>query len=196
MDADNVSNNKVRRPEGKQKLKMFIQYSDDILKSIATAKKALTASRVREIHNNLRTNKNKSSTVVAEEKKKVYDAALQKKLNPKEGKLLMDFTPFINGTDVLSYLNGVNGGRPYLLAELDFRDEKKWRDLTDAQKSSMTDKELRYFLRGLERSRLDSEEGIQHEKDESVTAIKPLSPEMQEWLEEHQVRIMNKKNNK
>eukprot|EP00956_Cyclotella_meneghiniana_P017424 scaffold28348_cov21-Cyclotella_meneghiniana.AAC.2 len=196
LDADDKRVSKVRRPEGKQKLKMFIQYSDGILKSIATAKKALTASRVREIHNNLRTSKNKSSTVVAEEKKKVYDAALQKKLNPKEGKLLMDFTPFINGTVVLSYLNGVNGGRPYLLAELDFRDEKKWRDLTDAQKSSMSDKELRYFLRGLERTRLDYEEGIQYEKDEDVSEIKPLSPEMQEWLEEHQERIMNEKNRK
>eukprot|EP00956_Cyclotella_meneghiniana_P041937 scaffold245596_cov23-Cyclotella_meneghiniana.AAC.1 len=124
----------------------------------------------------MRTNKNKSSAVVAEEKKTLFNAALQKKLNPKE----------------------VNGGRPYLLAELDFHDEKKWRDLTDAQKSSMTmsDKELRYFLRGLERTRLDTEEGILHEKDELVTEIKPLSPEMQEWLEEHQVRIMNEKNNK
>ena len=196
MDSNDLRGDKVRRQEGKQKLKMFIQYSDGILNSINVAKKALTATRVCEIYNNMHTNKNKSSTVVAEEKKTLFNAALQKKLNPKEGKYLNDLTPFINGTVVLSYLNGVNGGRPYLLAELDFRDEKKWRDLTDAQKSSMSDKELRYFLRGLERARLDTEEGILHEKDELVTEIKPLSPEMQEWLEEHQVRIMNEKNNK
>ena len=97
---------------------------------------------------------------------------------------------------LLSYLNGVNGGKPYLLAELDFRDQKKWRDLTNPQKNAMNEKELRHFLRGLERTRLDEEESIQHKRDELVNEIKPLSLEMQEWLEEHQVRIMNEKNNK
>eukprot|EP00956_Cyclotella_meneghiniana_P026414 scaffold57012_cov63-Cyclotella_meneghiniana.AAC.7 len=128
------------------------------------AKKVLTATRVCEIYNNMHTNKNKSSTVVAEEKKTLFNATLQKKLNLKE--------------------------------ELDFRDQKKWRDLTNPQKNAMNEKELRHFLRGLERTRLDEEESIQHERDELVNEIKPLSLEMQEWLEEHQVRIMNEKNNK
>ena len=188
--------NKVRRPGGKQKLKMFIQYSDGILKSITVTKKALTSDRVREIYNNMRTNKNKSSAVVAEEKKTLFNAALQKKLNPKEGKYLNDLTPFINGKVVLSYLNIKNGGKPFLLAELNFRDQKRWRDLTDAQKNAMNEKELRYLLRSLERTRLDEEEGIQYEEDEKVSEIKPLSPEMQEWLEERQVEIMNEKNNR
>ena len=69
FDADDKRDTKIRRPEGKMKLKMFIQYSDRILKSITNAKKALTAARVREIFNNMRTNKNKSSSIVAEQKK-------------------------------------------------------------------------------------------------------------------------------
>ena len=196
MDAEDVSNNRVRRPEGKQKLKMFIQYSDGILRSIAAAKKALSAARLREIYDNMRTSKNKSSAIVAEEKKSLFNKALTKKLNPKEGKHLLDLTPFINGKVVLSYLNLKNGGKPFLLAELDFRDQKRWRDLTDAQKNAMNEKELRYFLRSLERTRLDEEEGIQYEEDEKVTEIKPLSPEMQEWLEERQVEIMNERTNR
>eukprot|EP00956_Cyclotella_meneghiniana_P010360 scaffold14347_cov50-Cyclotella_meneghiniana.AAC.1 len=92
MDADDVSNDKVRRPEGKQKLKMFIQYSDGILRSIATAKKALSATRLREIYNNMRTSKNKSSAIVAEEKKSLFNKALTKKLNPKEA-LSSDLSP-------------------------------------------------------------------------------------------------------
>eukprot|EP00956_Cyclotella_meneghiniana_P009649 scaffold13339_cov32-Cyclotella_meneghiniana.AAC.1 len=196
MDAEDVSKNRVRRPEGKQKLKMFIQYSDGILRSIAAAKKALSAARLREIYDNMRTSKNKSSAIVAEEKKSLFNKALTKKLNPKEGKHLLDLTPFINGKVVLSYLNLKNGGKPFLLAELDFRDQKRWRDLTDAQKNAMNEKELRYFLRSLERTRLDEEEGIQYEEDEKVSEIKPLSPEMQEWLEERQVEIMNERINR
>ena len=175
---------------------MYVQYSDGLLKSITAAKKELTTTRVREIYNNIRTREYKSSTIVTEEKKASYDAALGKKLNPKEGKYLNDLTPYVNGTVVLSYLNAKNGGKPYLLAELNFRDQKKWRDVPAATKNTMKEKDLQHFLRGFERTRLDDEEGIQHECDDHITEFKPLSPEMKEWLEIHQVRIANEKNSK
>ena len=96
----------------------------------------------------------------------------------------------------MSYLNAKNGSKRYLLAELNFRDQKKWRDVPAETKNAMKEKELRHFLRGLERAQPDGEEGIQHECDDHVTEFKPLSPELKEWLEIHQVRIANEKNNK
>ena len=83
-----------------------------VLRSIAAAKKELSTTRVREIYNNIRTREYRSSTIVTEEKKASYDAALGKKLNPKEGKYLNDLTPYVNGTVVLSYLNAKRAELP------------------------------------------------------------------------------------
>ena len=77
----------------------------------------------------------------------IYDAALEKELNQKENKYLNNLTPYVNGIVVLSYPNGKNGSKPYLLAELDFRDQKKWRDVPVATKNAMKEKELRYSKR-------------------------------------------------
>jgi hypothetical protein len=62
-EAGETYNDRVRRPEGKQKLKMYIQYSDEVLRSITQAKTKLGATRVRELFDNLRTNKSKSSAM-------------------------------------------------------------------------------------------------------------------------------------
>eukprot|EP00956_Cyclotella_meneghiniana_P030287 scaffold75738_cov97-Cyclotella_meneghiniana.AAC.2 len=73
-------------------------------------------TRVWEIYDNICTIKSISSTtIVSEQKKTSFDTALKKKLNPKEGKYLNNMTPYINSTVVSSYLNGKNGGKPYLL---------------------------------------------------------------------------------
>ena len=69
VDAGDKDNEQVRRPEGKLKLKMYVQYSDGLLKSIAAVKKELSITRVGEIYNNIWTREYKSSTIVTEEKK-------------------------------------------------------------------------------------------------------------------------------
>ena len=96
------------------------------------------------------------------------------------------------GSVVLHHLNKGNGGRGYLLAELDYRDAKAWRKKNQSAKDAMDEKALRHILRSIERTRLFEEDGKSYDKDEQVKQIKPLSDNMKDWLK-IQWQIINAK---
>ena len=91
---------------------------------------------------------NTKAALLSPRRRRHYDASLlEKKPNSKENKDINNLTPYVNGMVVLSYPNGKNVSKPYLLVELDFRNQKKWRDVPVATKNAMKEKELRYSKR-------------------------------------------------
>jgi hypothetical protein len=113
-----------RRAEGKFRLQHFINYFEQKQKHMTTAKESLGQQRTKSksIYNQIRTNKYKSSTIEVEEKMKKFDASFAKAKNMNiASKNLIEVTAAMEGAVVLRHLNIKNNGKPYLLAELEYR---------------------------------------------------------------------------
>lgn len=188
---------KPRRPEGKQRLEMFIQYADKKLKQIKVAKEKLGKPRMKTIYNQIRTDKYKTSAVEVEAMMKRFEGGLAKADDMViASKNLIEVTAAMDGAVVLRHLNIKNKGKEYLLAELDYRqNQTHWERYTTEQKLAKTEKELREILRSVECDRLrTSPENKVIDDEKKVNTIKPLSDKMQEWLEFQWKFISDKEN--
>ena len=123
----------------------------------------------------MRTDRSKSSAIERAEKKETFDKSLNKRSRHNNaGHDKIEVTSWMGGTVKLHLLNATNQGKPFLLAELNFRDHKTWREMPATQKAAMKEKELRHLLREIERTRLDEEDGINIPKEDvaQITEIK------------------------
>jgi putative component of toxin-antitoxin plasmid stabilization module len=181
-----------RRVAGKQRLREFIKWTDCQMKTFAEAKEYLGNDRMKQLDKDIWSNTTKTSGIERAEKNKQFDKGLKKKLKKVAAGNLNDVQALMDGSVILHHLNKGNGGREYLVAELDYRDVKAWKKKSQSAKDAMDEKALRHMLRSIERTRLYEEDGKTYDKDEQVTRIKPLSDKMKDWLK-IQWQIINAK---
>jgi hypothetical protein len=139
---------------------------------------------------------NKSSRLVNKETLNQYNHAAS---NPGTNRAfksehLVDITPWMEGSVILSYLVQKEGVRPFLLAGIKHRGikytpEKQVKSMTKEEKAKHKKKwegasiaRLKTVLRNDEHQRLGEEEGQHLPKYKDVKNIKPLSQKMQEWM--------------
>ena len=137
----------------------------------------------------------KSSHLANEETLQRYNQAANKQRNRRVvSKHLVDITPWVEGSVILSYLYEKDGARPYVLAEIKKRrikynttkpfDEmnKKEKERHKKKWEGCSIKQMTAALKVHEHARLAREEG-QHLKDfKEVKNIKPLSQKLQQWM--------------
>jgi hypothetical protein len=110
-------------------------------------------------------------------------------------KHLCDVTPWMEGGIILSLLSQKDGGREYLMAEINERgirfpkSKKKVNQMTKKEKEKfdkkfdgMTMTDLKALLRRHERTRLVEEEDRVHAKESDVKHSKPISDKLKQWL--------------
>lgn len=162
------------------------------MKKFAEAKEYLGNDRMKQLDKDIQSNTTKTSGIERAEKNKQFDKGLKKKLKKVAAGNLNNVQALMDGSVILHHLNKGNGGREYLVAELDYRDVKAWKKKSQSAKDAMDEKALRHMLRSIERTRLYEEDGKTYDKDEQVTRIKPLSDKMKDWLK-IQWQIINAK---
>jgi hypothetical protein len=183
-----------RRVDGKARLELFSQWIDEQNKEIECAEKELGEETMKTIMKEL-SQGNKSSKLDNEEKQRLFEmASKQSKSRVMLSKHLCDVTPWMEGSIILSFVSQKEGGRPYLMAEIDhrgikYKPTKKITDMTKEEKAKhakkfdgLTMNELKNVLRLEERRRLLEEEDRTVVKLSDVKTVKPLSDEFKRWM--------------
>jgi hypothetical protein len=187
-----------QKVEGKKRLELHAKWIDMRLKEIEDSIAFLEEQKpgmTKLIKSELSLH-NKSSRSVREATLNQYTRAAN---NPSanravESEHLVDITPWMEGSVILSYLVQKEGARPYIFAEIKHRcikytPEKLVNKMTKEEKEKHKKKwdgasisRLKTLLRNDEHRRLGQEEGQHLPKYEDVKNIKPLSQKMQEWM--------------
>jgi hypothetical protein len=184
-----------RRAEGKARLELMSQWIDEKHTEIDEAEANLGDEKMKTILREL-SKTNKSSREDNANKLLAFERATKRGRDRSVmSKHLCDVTPWMEGGIILSLLSQKDGGREYVMAEINERGirspkpKKKVNQMTKKEKEKfdkkfegMTMTELKALLRKHERTRLVEEEDRAHAKESDVKHIKPISNKLKQWL--------------
>lgn len=187
-----------RKVDGKKRLELHAKWIDLKLDEIEDSIAFLEEQNpgVTKLVKSEMSLQNKSSRLANEETLDQYNRAAtsSKKNRAVESQHLVDITPWMEGSVILSYLVQKEGARPYILAEIKHRGikytpEKPVKEMTKEEKKKHEKKwdgasiaRLKTVLRNDEHRRLGEEEGQHLPKYDDVKNVKPLSLKLQEWM--------------
>ena len=173
------------------------QWIDQQNEKIEAAEKDLDADLLKTIEEEM-SRSNKSSALDNDRKQKIYATmCLQKRNRRANVKNLIDVTPWMNGSIILSLLQDGDGGRDPMLAEIEKRGieyvfvpkpKKEYNELSKKDQKkydkgfaglSMTD--LKTLVKKHEQQRLLVEED-KTVKVDKIKYLKPLSDELKQWM--------------